>query len=446
MLAVGYYALVVLMIVLFAAGARAVRMRFVSYAGFTFVVGLFVQTLPGYYIATGESLPALSRGFDPEIYWIFVTFAITLPAGLLLGYAVAGDMRLTMRPRASLSARMLLVLCGIVAYGLLYFRWLGDIPLNAILLGSHDLLAAVVRRVEITHQLGQMTNLPVVFRYWRVVLQLFLLIVFLYYLQYLRHGTLNRLILVALFGFLTYAALFTLEKGPYLYTLVALFLFRAERGLRPLTVLTFGVLGIAVVYLMYLFFMGANVDTWYLPLLDAGSRLSAQSGSVYVQVEYVRAHDFLWLRGLDLQFARRLIDNDYIDLSVWSYAQLSPEYSAMGVVGAAGGNAFAQLYFMFSWLAVPLFLAFVTAYAFLDRVASNTLEAGQLDPKTRMIVRSFYVALIPFTAIAFVGSVFSIFGVPTVLNSAYMFVLFFFALFVRLTSVRLLAPSYMIRP
>jgi hypothetical protein len=443
-LATAYYVIVACCMVLFIVFARATRMRLVSYAAFTFAFALIVHMLPGYYIATGQALPLIDRGFDVEVYWIYLTFVLSLPVGLALGHFCASDLRLETKEQESAPLRVWLALAGILVYGLLYFRWLGDIPLNNILMGSRDLLAAVIRRVEITHQLGQIQTLPVLFQYWRVVVQLFALVMFVYFLQYIGRGAVNRAFLIVLFILLTYGFVFTLEKAPYMYAITALFLLRAERPLRIRSALLFLGGGLLAVYFMFVLFMGTSTETWYGPLKDIAERVSLQSASVYAQIEYVRANDFIWLRGIDLQFARRFIDNDYIDLSVWSFSQLSPQYAKMGVIGAAGGNAYAQLYFMFSWVALPIFLTLVTLYGFADRVVANTLRDKSLPARTAAILRSFYVALIPFTAVGFVGSVFALFGAPLLLNSAYILVLMFFAFFIRSLSVRLVRSRLMV--
>jgi len=344
---------------------------------------------------------------------------------------------LEVREQDAITQRAWLALIAIVIYGFLYLRWLGNVPLNDVLFGSHDLLAAIIRRVEITHQLGQMQSLPLVFQYWRVVMQFFGLVLFVYFTQYLGRGTVNRVLLVLLFVLLTYGYVFTLEKAPFVYAITALFLLRADREFRLGPALAFGGASLAVVYVMYVFFMGASTETWYEPFRDMGERVSLQSASVYSQIGYVRANDFIWLRGIDLQFARRLIDNDYIDLSVWSFSELSPQYASIGVIGAAGGNAYAQLYFMFSWVAIPVFLTLVAAYGFADRVLANTIRDPSLPVRTAAILRSFYIAMIPFTAVGFVGSVFALFGAPLFLNSAYILILVFLGTFIRLSSLKL---------
>ena len=415
-------------------------MPLVSYSAFTFMVAFVGHILPGYYIATGNALPIVYRGFDIEVYWIYVVFALVLPAGLLLGQVLAGDIRLNIVRRGSDRSRAWLVVAAMIVYGLLYIRWLGTVPLNDLLFGSHDLLQTVIRRVQITHQLGEMENLPVLFQYWRVVLQMFSLIVFIYFAQYLRRGAINRAVLWVMFALLTYAYLFTLEKAPYLYALTALYLLRAERTFRLRSALLFAGVALLAVYVMYVTFMGSNTEVWYEPFAEIGQRISAQSASVYAQIEYVRDNGFIGVRGIDLQFARRLFDNDYIDLSVWAFRRLSTEYVKLGVIGAAGGNAFAQLYFMFSWLATPLFFVTVFIYGFVDRVFSNTINSGALDDRTAMIVRSFYVALIPFTALGFAGSVFTVFGAPILLNSSLILLLAFFAGYVKFSHIKLIAP------
>lgn len=412
-------------------------MRMVSYAMFTFIFALLVHMLPGYYIATGKALPLLDHGFDAEIYWVYLTFVVCLPTGLAIGTLCGANIRLEAKEQDAVSARVWLVLIAIVIYGMLYIRWLGSVPLNDVLFGSHDLLAAIIRRVEITHQLGQMQSLPVLFQYWRVVMQLFALVLFVYFTQYLGRGTLNRVLLVVLFVLLTYGFVFTLEKAPYMYAIAALFLLRADRGVRVRSAIAFGGAGLAAVYVMYVLFMGASTETWYSPFRDITERVSLQSASVYSQIGYVRANDFIWLRGIDLQFARRFIDNNYIDLSVWSFSELSPQYAAMGVIGAAGGNAYAQLYFMFSWVAIPVFLTLVALYGFVDRVMANTIRDPALPVRTAAMLKSFYIALIPFTAVGFVGSVFALFGAPLFLNSAYILILLFLGTFIRLSSLKL---------
>jgi hypothetical protein len=435
-----YYLLAGCVAILFLYAARAIRMPLVSYSAFTFLVALVGHILPGYYVATGNALPIVYHGFDIEVYWIYVVFSIVLPAGLLVGQVLAANIRLNVTRRGSEHSRVWLVAAAMIIYGLLYIRWLGTVPLNDLLFGSHDLLQTVIRRVQITHQLGEMESLPVVFQYWRVVLQMFSLIIFIYFAQYLRQGAINRAVLFAMFVLLTYAYVFTLEKAPYLYALTALYLLRADRTFRVRSALLFVGVGLLAVYVMYVTFMGSSTEVWYEPFSEIGQRISAQSASVYAQVEYVRDNGFIWLRGIDLQFARRLLDNDYIDLSVWAFRRLSAEYVKLGVIGAAGGNAFAQLYFMFSWLAIPLFFVTVFIYGFVDRVFSNTINSGALDKRTAMVVRSFYIALIPFTALGFAGSVFTVFGAPMLLNSSLILLIVFFSGYVKFSNIRLIAP------
>jgi hypothetical protein len=434
---IAYYSVLVTCIVLFVAGSRALDLRFASYTAMAFMAGVLLHAGPGYAVATGQVLPSIDRGLDEEIYWIFVAFTPTLAGGLLLGRWLVREHACSFEVREAVSRRMLVALIAILFYGVIYFSWLGDVPLNLLLREPANLLGAVIRRIEVTHQLGDRPDLPVPLRYWRIVLQIFGLIVFLYFAQrWARHRSYWP-IMAVLAALLVYSHLFTLEKAPVLYAASAVFLLPLSRGVQARTVALYLAVMLPVIYLTYIWFMGSSTEVWYGPVEEIGFRMASQAASVYAQVLYVREYGFIWYRGLDLQFARYVIDNDFIDLSVWAYQMLFVEMTRRGLIGAAGGNALAQLYFMFSWFALPLFLGFVVVFAAADGIFANAVRWRTVEGEARRVLNAFYLSMIPYMCVGFVGSVFVVFGVPILLNSTLIFILLFFACFVQLGTIRI---------
>ena len=415
---------------------RIFRLRLVSYSTLMYVLAFLFIMLHGYEIASGNAIrPALSRGFDIEIYFLYLSYVVLLPLGLIAGNFYGKSFRVECHDRKNTKFRVYSVLLFIVIYALLYFCWLPYIPVNSILTGSGDIGALAIERINITHQLGLHNTIPFPFRYWRNFLQPVFLIIFAYLLLSSQNKPLfHKIFLFFVFLFLVYCSVFTLEKAPMVYIIIALMMVALIKkgNLRLSKILGYVVLLIIIMIIMYHFFMGAKAETFTQPFSIIWDRISRQSVSTYIQIEYVRDHGFLLFKGIDLPILKHFIDYGYTNPSKWAYEILMPAYANAGAVGAAGGMSLAQLYFCFSWFSIPIFFLFVCAYGFFDSLFLNSIYSERSSMTARKIHMAFYVGLSSYYSMALASSVFLLFAFPTVFNPS---VFFFLLLYMYLMNI-----------
>lgn len=436
-----YYVLLIASLALFVVLVRHFRLPAVSFSTVSYFMAFVLAMLPGYNIARGSANEgALSRGFDAEIYFLYVAFSILFPISLVLGNIAGKRFYLYSEARSHTAARMKFTLSFIVIYSLAYLSWVPVIPLKSLLGGSASFLEVALERIAITHQLALSNdNLPFVFRYWRNIMQNLLFVVFVYFLvsRYSRKNY-SKVFLIAVFLFLLFNLTFTLEKAAAIYALMALF----AAGYMNEQRVSIAKLSIAVVagisasmLLIHLFMGGQGIQDTFSGLIE---RLENQTGSVYVQIEYVRQNGFLLLRGIYLPVIGHLLGPSYyVDLSRWAYEVMFPSNAALGMVGSASGMALAELYFLFSWFGLPAFVAMMFLYGAIDSVLLNSLAAGNLSTEMRNIDMAFYIYFMTMLSLALTGSVFTILSIPFLFSPPVLLLIAFYCLYTKVSSISL---------
>jgi hypothetical protein len=461
--AVLYYVVVAFSVAYYAVQAKRVQIGFVSYSTLTYAVAVVMVMIPGYSIIMGQSTLivryGLSHGFDRDLYLIYLAYLVMLPVAIVGGNGRARRLYLKAYPRELIRARARFLVVLSIIYGILYLLWLPVVPINTFIKGGSSAVDLAERRIEVTHQQatsGQ--NLPLVFRYWRVVIQDVSLALFTYLLLTTnRRRILSMVPLGALFMFLIYGAVFTLEKAPLGYivicTCIAPFLSRdnrvptgsnthrqrSTRRLRYSSLLRTGLLlgsYIATLFAMFRGFMGAEMASLAQGVSTLWSRISAQTASTYVEIQMCREMGFLGFRGIDMPILKHLFDYGYTNLSTSVSAILDPVLASRGYVGAAGNMSLASLYFCFSWFSLPIFLALVFLVGYFDRLFMNSIH--QASGEARAVGVAFYSAFSALHILAPTGSLFDIFAIPTILNPAVILFMvpYFFLMHTRFTLFR----------
>lgn len=433
-----YYSVLILSVCAYFISLRIFRLRLITYSTLMYTLAFMLVILPGYQIAAGEALPEFYHGFDHDLYLIYLSYMLILPVGLIIGNCCGKSFRVECQTKKNIRFRVYSVLMFIIIYSLLYFNWLPYIPLNNMLAGSTDLGSLAIQRIDITHQLGS-SYIPFPFRYWRNFLQPIFIVIFIYLLLSLQNKTLFfKIFLLFVFLFLVYCSVFTLEKAPMVYIIIALMMASLiKKGKISFFKLSgYMVLAIIAIAVMYSFFMGTEMETFTQPLSIVWDRISRQSVSTYIQIEYVRDHGFLSIRGIHMPILHHFIDYGYTDPSKWAYKILMPAYANAGAVGASGGMSLAQLYFCFSWFSIPVFFLFVCIYGFFDSVFLNSIYSERSSKTARTINMAFYVGLSSYYSMALASSVFSLFAFPTVFNPSVFFFLLLYMYLMNVTKLK----------
>lgn len=427
---------------------RFLRLKLVSYSTLMYIMAIILVMIPGYQIVSGTEYAHIvrlgfSRGFDIELYWLYISFIIISTVGLLLGQISGKPIFLKTIPRATVKKKANIVLVFIILYSIAYFYWLPVIPINSLIAGT-DIYSLTIERMQVTHSMDIIFKVPVLFRYWRNILQPVFLAFFILLTLNLNLKRLSSKLLWAVTGlFLIYCSIFTLEKAPVIYILIALifvgyiiqppgsYIKLLLKGLsgRNLSII---VIGFFAIVIMYKSFMGADMANIKTIFNTIWSRLAAQSASTYLQIEYVRKYTgFIGLNGIDLPLIKHFINYNYIDLSKMAIIDMFPSIAKQGYVGAAGGLSLAQLYFCFSWLAFPLFFLFTFLMGFIDTILLNTIYKPKKSDPSRNINIAFYSAFSTYFSMALVSSVFVIFAIPTILNPGVIIYLLFYFLLIK---------------
>jgi hypothetical protein len=426
MFGVIYYLILILSIVMFIIFHRRYGLRTISYTVLMYVLSVILIQIPGYQISLGEGFEAVSsRGFDLDIYLIYISFIILTPAGLMLGNLCGKNIGVRTQERKYFDIYIVISLIFIIVYSLAYFTWLPEIPLNSMLKGDVGILEVTISRVAITHQLSELMETPFVFRYWRNFLQSLFLIIFLYvFLKHFGGSLLEKLFIFLLFVYLGYCFLFTLEKAPFLEILIAIFMVSFIQRKFPLIkfLIFIGIFFIST-FAMYIYFMGVELDNYFELFSLVWERLGKQSVSTYFEIEYIRENGFLLLNGIKMPIINKIFILDYVDIGRWAYEVMFPGYTEMGTIGAAGGMSLAELYFCFSWFSLPLFFIFTIIYGFFDAVFLNAVFSERSTEKARKIHLAFYAAISALYSFAISSSVFMLFAFPTIFNPSIFFIL-----------------------
>jgi hypothetical protein len=424
-----YYITALVSCVLFLYCVKFLNIKLTSFSFLSYVASFILIILPGYFVSSGELLPAsLQRGFDFDVFLLYLTFSILLPVGLLSGNVLGQRVRLGFQARRGVSLNVFFVLSLITIYSVMYFKWLPSIPFNEIFsegVGARDL---VDLRVSITHQLGENEQLPFLFRYWRNILQNFFLVVFLfYYAESEKKKSIYKAFVFIVFCYLAYCHIFTMEKAPIIFVIAAIFITRSFVFLPNMkNMIKYAFIISIMIVFMYVYFMSVPFD---LVLANIFRRLAVQSASVYVAVEYLRECGFLWFQGVPMPILNRILDLGFVDMGEITYKLIYPQFADTGTVGSAGGMSLAQLYYAFSWFCIPIFLFISVLYGWFDRVLVNSV-CFCTDGAEKNLAIAFYATFCSKYCMAMVSTVFLLFSFPIIFNPSFLLLIsLFFVLF-----------------
>ena len=169
-----YYLITSLCIVIYFLTLRLLRLKLVSYSTLMYTMAILLIMIPGYQIASGTENNLIqlgfSRGFDIELYCIYISFIIISTVGLLFGQLSGKPIFLKTTPRAAVKKRAKIILILVIIYSIAYLCWLPVIPINNLIAGS-DIFSLTIQRMQVTHSIERF-EIPVIFRYWSIPVML----------------------------------------------------------------------------------------------------------------------------------------------------------------------------------------------------------------------------------------------------------------------------------
>lgn len=438
-----YYALIAFFVAGYFVALKLARLPVVTFTTANVAMAVLLAMVPGYSISCGEiTPPAYYHGFSPTLYLLFCIYVISVPLFSFLGQWMGRGYCMQASVYPNVKERFVLLSAFIAVYSVAYLLWLPVNPLNGLLTGRIGFFEAAMERVNITHQLDLFqANLPVPFRYWRVIMQIWSVFCFLYFFArwnaMKRRTVFSNVFLAAGFVAVMYLLTFTLEKAYAVQFIVACTIaggFLTRRlGIVKL-IITCGVALAASAILVHITMGGAYKD-----MIDTlQERLSQQVSSVYVQIDYVERYGFLGLRGMNIPFGRAIFGRDYfIDLGRESYGAIFADRAAQDIVGSAGGLSIAELYFNFGWFGVVAFPAFIWMYGFLDQTIFNASVRSPVRTELSVVNTAMYLILMTMYSLTFVSSVFVIFGFPFGLSAQAIIMLIGYVFVVKASSLRI---------
>lgn len=414
------------------------RMPIVSISSISYSVSIFTIMLPGYYIANGEIINDIlgSRlDFCLDLYLVYLAYMLLTPIGLLIGQVSAKKHHLIIIKRKDFNRRIFFAFLAVLIYDVLYLIWVPYNPLMDLLVNK-DLSDIAIKRLAITHGIGSYTKVPFIFRYWRLFVYNFSPILIFYYIQKQR---INSWLKIWLFVLLITLLFFTLEKVVIIYLCVfyiitKLFIegktryFYSLKGIINRKNLLFLFISIFILILMYVFIMGSED-----PLASIFMRTFRQSASTRIMIEYVKDAGFFGIKGMDMPILGDLIDYNYINLSKKAIIDIYPNMNSTELAGSAGGMSFAELYFMFGWYSIAIYLLAMFLTGFMDKILFNTCWCKynlRNDSHNLMII--IYSYLCGFHIMSLGASVFIFFSFPLLLSPGILLLALFSALFIRI--------------
>jgi len=435
-----YYSIIGIAIFSYLAALRLFRLPFLTFSSVNYFLAAVLAMIPGYSVANGTFLDrSLSRGFDSTVYLLFIAYTVTLTGASLIAQIVAKRYALLGKARPDPILRCWIVAAFVAIYAYAYFSWLPHVPLVNLISGRAGFGEAAAQRLEITHQLGDSDeHLPFVFRYWRTVLQYWAITIcfmFAFYRQ--TRGTVPTIIYYLYVIGTAFLLAFTLEKAllvDFLFGMLVIpYLFAERIRLRSVILIAVGCALISMAAIAV--FMGGTINELPEALLE---RFNGQTSSVYVQIEYVREHGFLGLRGIQMPFSSWFLGKDYfVDLGREAYATMFPNNANAGLLGSVAGLSLADLYFAFGWTGVPIFAGMIALYSWVDIVWRNGFVVANVGNDFRRINGAFYVLGMALFSLTYVSSVFMIIAIPLGLSAQGILILVLYLFFIRIGSLRI---------
>lgn len=391
-----YYISVFISLFLYVVFAKKIKIGFYSFSSVFYFICFITIFLPGFYISAGTIDELIKtnfyKGFDVELYFIYLSTVYIVPLGLLLGNILSARKYVRLQPRKYFKLRYFLALLFVALYATYYFSWLPVIPI--VKLFTSGLGDAYQSRLIVTHGIKTI-NPPFILSYWRWFLQAYVFILFLiYYYSVLGKNKIWNVRLILFFMVVGFCLAFTIEKASFMYLMICMVMLGrikqkmfdtrwSELSLFNNSKLLFlvGVLFL-ILTIIYSMFMSGGLS-------EALIRIFRQSAATYIQIEYVRQHGFLGLSGLDSIILSKLgIDNGE-NLSVWAIMQLYSNRSDAETAGSASSMFAASLYFISGWWFILWSFVYIFVIGAIDRVFSNTVLFS--SNATKAILIPFYV-------------------------------------------------------
>lgn len=400
-----------------------------SFSSFAYIISIPFVMIPGYFISNHSFTyfntvidfnSIITNDVDYTIYCLYIFFMLISSMGLTLGHSLGRRFAFKLELRDNYIIRIKIVMCFIILYIICYHYWLPQIPLFQLF--TSDYISAVTSRLSITHGLASLDP-PLLFRYWRIVLQLFSLSLILYYLN----TRTNLFIKILLFVLQSWCMVFTLEKTGLMYFLLALIGISLYTGapryrkVKLFIIMLFTLCGIVLMYVVF--------SRQTSPINSILVRIYQQTAVLPFEIEYIRQHGFLGIRNIPLHLFDDLLGIKLVDVSKMAIIELYPQYNTADLSGAAGGLSLANLYMSFGWFSLLFFFIYVSIVGFVDRIIFSSIKLKKIKEQKFLI--SLYYAFAMTNLFSLISSVFTLFSLTLVFNPKVWLFLCFVSLFVK---------------
>lgn len=434
-----YFSTIIFFFIIYIYIAPKVGVRLYSFSNVFFALVYLIVVIPGYHISAGIADSVIFdnfyRGFDFDLYLIYLATAVMVPIGILFGNAIVGGKYIAVQLHRRFELRWKISVFVCIVYGVLFFVWLPEVPLYKLFQGS-SLLDLAYSRLFITHGFVDL-NPPLPFRYWRNILQVYVVVLFIIFL--VTEKKMGRNIryfrLLIFFIFTSWCLFFTLEKASFAYFLFSIFLVfsiikhgRFINTLRYKDVLKFkGFVFIGIFFLfillMYSFFMG-SVD-----VMGPFSRMLRQTSSNYLQIQYVRDLGYSGVGGLGSIVFNYLGAEKVVDFSKIAIIDIYPSKHSSELSGSAGGMFATNIYFMFGWVSLPLTFLYLVGLGIFDKIFCNS-AFNQKNVNSSPVLISFYVIYCSWYPMYALSTPLKIFSLNFIFSPQLIIFLIFMSIFV----------------
>lgn len=433
-----YYVIVLLSNLSYFYVIKRNRLPIFSVSTISYCTSILLIMLPGYYVANGDIINTMIGGrlsFDKALYLLYLAFVILSTFGLLIGQTIAKNHYLMIVKKKDIKARIYLVLFCIIIYDIIYLVWIPYNPLLSII-SNLDISEVAIQRLAISHGIGNYTDVPFIFRYWRMFLQVFSPILIFYCLRWMNF---KFWVKICLFLFQTFLLLFTVEKVQILYLSFFIISIIALTNTKYIIqnkiskiinkkIIVIFILSIIMLVISYSSFMGSRT-----PITSIITRMSRQSASTRLMIEYVKESGFIGYKGLNMPIIRNLFHYDYINLSKLAIIEIYPSANTTELAGSAGGMSLAQLYFMFGWYSLIIYFIAICFMGFIDNVLFNTyFRVKNLKDEGVRIFGISYAFLCSFYMMSLGSSIFTWFSFPLVLSPEMILLCIFLGFFIKI--------------
>lgn len=339
---ISYYILLLLSVLFY---LKKRNRKYINIRDVIFALTFFTTSVGGVFCAYGYASSELwSFRFNVLLCYILFFLIITISFTLIDNKSI---FKFGRSLDVSISDSAIWFVYGfILLYTIAYFVYLRDIPLIS-LLKSGDTTSAAMARLEVTHNITEHYDLPIVFRYARFIrdtpMSLLTCLAFLKYHYNRKYKTMFFVILITTIFYQTYA----LEKAGLIYIILILFFCYiqtlkkvSEANLKMIFVFALIVL---CLYAMYSFFMGQDENVFESVFNRTCLR---QTGWIYFQDKLLdtRYGGCLYGEGISIFLFDSLLGRSPVALTKEVYDLFYTQYSNEGYTGTTGGMPLFYLY------------------------------------------------------------------------------------------------------